>query len=317
MRIFIKKTFLAFAFTTMSCGYSYAMTNVAELSKELEIMSNILQTSLKQNSTKQGIRFRDVGVTYLADQGVMFEISTSNRGEGFGLNFDLGEMFDGAQRIISGARVPPNPVVFNGGRVELNLNEQDLEVYVEDAMDQVREVMYESRGKLRELAEQQREIAWEEREYERRKRDLEFEKRSAQTDRRKDIDQQLKELAGELQQLALKRVEVERYSQTLEAEQKQQAEKQQQAKKQQYVQFLSGFEDSIGNVLCRYGAGIKTLPIDENISFVLSNFGSVDSDNRGSKQDRIYVFKYQDVQACVRDKISQEKLLAGVNSYMF
>jgi hypothetical protein len=226
-------------------------------------------------------------------------------------------MFDSGHNMAPRAPVSPNPVVFSGGRVELNLNEQELEVYVQDAMQQAREVMHESRGKLRELGEQQREFAWEQREYGRRKRDLQFEKRSAQTDRRKDIDEQLKELATELKQLEMKNVEVERYKKPLEAEQKQQAEKQQLAKKQQYVQFLSGFEDTIGNILCRYGAGIKALSVNENISFVLSNVGSVNSNNRGAKQDRVYVFKYKDVQACVRDKISQEKLLAGVNSYMF
>lgn len=317
MRILIKKTFLAFALTSMSFGYSYGATNVAKLSDELEIMSNILETALKQNNTKQGIRFQSVGVTYLADQGVMFDINTSNRGRGFEFNFDFGDMFDGAHRIAPRAPVAPNPVVFSGGRVELNLNEEELEEYVEDAMEHAREVMRESRGKLRKLSEQQKEIAWEKREYERRIRDLEFEKRSAPTDRRKNLDEQLKELAAELKQLELKRVEVERYSQTLEAERKQQTEKRQRAKKEQYKQFLAGFEDSIGNILCRYGAGIKALPANENISFVLSDFGSVDPDDRRAKQDKVYVFKYKEVQACVRDKISQEKLLAGVNSYMF
>jgi hypothetical protein len=63
------------------------------------------------------------------------------------------------------------------------------------------------------------------------------------------------------------------------------------AKNQQYIEFLNGFKDSIGNILCRYGAGIKALPVNENINFVLSNFGSVDSAGRGAKQDKIYVFK--------------------------
>jgi hypothetical protein len=317
MRTLMKKTLLALALSSMTCTVSYAATDVAELSKELEIMSNILQTSLKQNNTKQGIRFRDVGTTYLADQGVMFEISTSNSGGGGGGGFDFADMLDGVQQALFAAPLPPNPVVFNGGRVELNLDEREIEAYVENAMDQMRDVMRESRGKLRELGEQQRELAWEKRESERRKRDLEFAKRSASGEHRKNLDEHLNELTAELKQLELKQAEVERYSKTLEDEQRLQNEKQQQARKQQYVTFLSGFEDTIGNILCRYGAGIKALPGDENISFVLSDFGSHDSARRGAKQDRIYVFKYQAVKACVRDKITQDKLLAGVNSYMF
>jgi hypothetical protein len=286
-------------------------------------MTNILQTALKQNNSKQGIRFRGVGVTYLADQGVMFEVSTSNNSGGFEFNFDFGGMFDGALRsdlranVAPRAPLPVNPVVFNGGRVELNLNEDELEDYVENAMEQAHEVLRESRDKLRELGESQREIAWEQREYERNKRDIEFEKRNADADRRKELDEQLKELNVELAKLNSKRNEMERYSKEIAIEQKKQEEKRFAAKKQQYGQFLAGFEDSIGNVLCRYGAGIKALPKGENISFVLSNFGSIDSDERNGKQDRVYVFKYKDVQDCVRDKITQEKLLAGVNSYMF
>jgi hypothetical protein len=108
---------------------------------------------------------RGVGESYLANQGVMFDISTSNGGGGFGFS----DMFDGGRDGAPRAPVPAKPVVFKDGWVELNLNEDELEVYVEDAMHQ-------SWDRLRELGEQQREIAWEQREYQRCKRDLEFEK---------------------------------------------------------------------------------------------------------------------------------------------
>mgnify|MGYP000076608708 CR=1 FL=1 len=77
---------------------------------------------------------------------------------------------------------------------------------------------------------------------------------------------------------------------------------------------MAGFEESVGDMLCKYGAGIKALPKDENVSFVLSKFGSTDS---RSKQDKIYVFQHKDIQDCVRDKIDANKLLSQANTYMF
>lgn len=314
MKKIAKKALLAAVITCMSVNTLQAATNVAELSNELEIMTNILQTSLKQNSTRKGIRLRSVDVTYLAEQGVLFEISTVGGGGGFEFNFD--GMFDGiASPLTPIAPVPPIRV--SGGRVELGMDEDELEHFVEDALERAQEQLRGSREQLRELAEQQREIEWEKRDYDRERRDLEFEKRNADADGRKKIDKKLVKLAAETKQLDAKRVEVERYGKKLEAEQKQQAEQRLATKKQQYGEFLAGFENSITNVLCRYGAGVKALPEDENISFVLSDFGSFEEEGNRGKQDKVYVFKYKDVQSCVRDKMTQKKLLAGANTYLF
>ncbi|MFT4938368.1 MAG: hypothetical protein ACI88A_001395 [Paraglaciecola sp.] len=314
MKTTAKKALVAAAITLMSINTLQAATNLAELSDELEIMTNILHTSLKQNSPNKGIRLRSVNVTYLAEQGVLFEINTTGAGGGFDFNFD--GMFDGFT-LPSAPVAPVPPVRMSGGRVQIDMDEEELEHFVEDALERAQDQLQESREQLRELAEQQREIAWEQRDYDRKRRDLEFEKRNADADDRKKIDSKLSKLAAETKLLDAKRVEVERYGKKLEAEQQQQAEQRLAAKKQQYSEFLAGFENSIANVLCRYGAGVKALSENENISFVLSDFGSMEAEGHKSKQDKIYVFKYKDVQACVRDKMTQQKLLAGANTYLF
>ena len=314
MKSTVKKALLFAAMTCTSFSTLQAATNVAELSNELEIMTNILQTSLKQNSPKKGIRSHSVDVTYLADQGVLFEIRTAGTDGGFDFNFN--SMFDGF--VMPSSPVAPDPIVkMSGGRVELDMDEMELEVFVENALEHAHEQMRGSRDQLRELAEQQREISWEKRDYDRRKRDLEFERHNADADDRKRIAKQLAELAAESAKLDAKRAEVERYSKKLEAEQKQLTEQRLAARKQQYSEFLKSFENTISSVLCRYGAGVKALPENENISFVLSDFGSSEVLAHTSKQDKVYVFKYKDVQACVRDKMTQQKLLAGANTYLF
>lgn len=314
MKTTMKKALLVAAMTCMSVNVNtlQAATNVTELRNELEIMTNILQTSLKQNSPQKGIRSHSVEVTYLVDQGVLFEIRTAGTEGSFDFNFN--RVFDGF--VVPSAPVAP-VVQLSGGRVELNMDERELEIFVEDAMEHAQEQMHNSRDQLRELAEQQREIAWEQRDYERRRRDLEFEKHNADSNSRKNIDEQLAELAAETAKLEAKRVEVERYNKKLETEQKQLAEQRLATKIKQYSEFLASFESSISNVLCSYGAGIKALPDNENISFILSDFGSAAATGHKGKQDKVYVFKNEDVQACVRDKMTPQKLLNGANTYLF
>jgi DNA repair exonuclease SbcCD ATPase subunit len=312
MKTTIKKALLVATLTCMSVNALQASTNVAELSNELEIMTNILQTSLRQNSPQKGIRSHSVEVTYLADQGVLFEIRTAGTEGSFDFSFN---------RVFDGFGVPSAPVApvvqLSGGRVELDMDERELEIFVEDAMEYAQDQMHNSRDQLRELAEQQREIDWEKRDYERNRRDLEFQKRNADADTRKNIQKHLAELDVEISKLDAKRIEVERYSKKLEAEHKQLAEQRLAAKKQQYSEFLTSFENNISNVLCRYGAGVKALPDNEHISFVLSDFGSPEAASHKGKQDKVYVFKNKDVQSCVKDKLTPQKLLTGANTYLF
>lgn len=178
----------------------------------------------------------------------------------------------------------------------------------------VQDAMREARDRLRELREREREFSWEKREYERRKRDLEFEKRNADQDRKKQIEQQSEELEAELAKLKSKQAEVSEYAKQLEQEQKAKNAERQAAKREEYKRFLAGFEESVGDMLCKYGAGIKALPKDENVSFVLNKFGSEGS---RKKQDKIYVFQHKDIEDCVRDKITPDTLLSQSNTYMF
>lgn len=304
----MKKTFLAVLLATLSAGQASAQTNLQELHNELQIMSSILQTSLKQNNDARGIRFRSIGATYLAGQGVVFEVNTSGSSGSF--SFDLGE-------IIGSIPMPVAPISPGGGdgHFEFKFDHEFFEDIDEDAMDEVNESMREARERLRELRERERELSWEQRDYERRRRDLEFEKRNAEGERRKELDEEMQELESESKILESKRAELNKYAAELEAEQKKQTEQRQSALQQQYKRFLAGFENSIGEVLCRYGAGIKAVPEDENISFVLPRFSS--SAQAREKQDRIYVFKNKDIRECVKEKITADKLLSKAYSYSF
>ena len=293
----------------MAFGSAQAKTNLQELDKELEIMTNIMQTALRQDNDRQGIRFRAIDVTYLQGQGVVFEVNTSNSR----FHFDIGQMLSGLNVPVA----PTPPINVSGDDQHFVIefaDEQEWEELAREANEAAQDALRDAQRKLRDLREKERDYSWEEREYERRKRDLEFEKRNADEKRRKKIDEKAKELKAELKELESKRAEVQRYAKEIEDEQKLQQEKREAAKKAQYTRFLSDFEANVGDVLCKYGAGIKALPASENVSFILPKFGSA---SRSEKQDRIYVFKHKDIQSCVRDKITANQLLEKASTYMF
>ncbi|NCP64846.1 MAG: hypothetical protein GW763_15510 [Paraglaciecola sp.] len=318
MKTVIRKTLLALtvAGLSMSAGVSQAQapSNVTEVRNELGIMLNILQASLKQNS-RDNIRFRAKSVTYLAQQGVVFDIDSGSSRKFFG--FDFGNMFNNLP-VAPVAPVAPNaPVVSGSAHFDFDFDSEELEDALREAFGRDEEFAQDSREKMRELSERQRELAWEQREYERNRRDLEFEKRNADGERRKEIEKDLSELSGELQKLQNKRAELEKYSADMAEEQSKLAQKREEAKKQLYSQSLALFEDTVGDMLCRYGAGVKSLPDDENINFVLSDFTTADNDSVIGTHDKVYVFKMKDIRACVTGKINKNKLLGESTTYMF
>ena len=277
-----------------------AKTDTAQLTKDLKIMSNILHTALKDNTSRDGIRYRSLEYKYLADQGVVFSLESNMAGRGL--------------RIPA----PPMPVapaipniIINGDEV---LDSDEFADLYSDAMEQAREALEQVREHMSELRDDQREINWELRDYERRKRDLEFESRHADKERSTEIKKELAQLDKELAELKRKQAEVEQRSAQIAKEQAKKAEEQQAEWQKQYKAYMGQFESTVTDVLCTYGAGLKSMDSAEHISFVLNNLGDVGSKNN---QDLIYVFKNADVMACVGGKIKPQDLLSKSQHYAF
>lgn len=286
---------------------SFNAVDYAELGEELEIMNSVLETSLRQSSESAAIRFHGLDTTYLAGQGVVFEVTTS-RGT-WGLDFDL------RQFIPRAPKAPLPPIILGDGEHNLvfEVNEE-WEHVIEETVREFEDVFREVREQMRDVRSDAREITWEVRELERRKRDLNFEARTADDERKQDIQVDLEEIEVELANLKLRQQELTEYADTLEAEQKAQVEKQQQARLEADRAFLATFEEQIGDSLCRFGSGLRALPRDEHISFVLKNFEVGD---KRQAQDRVYVFNQVNIRECVQEKISADKLLEQAVVYSF
>ena len=246
---------------------------------------------------------------YLADQGVVFEIDSGRHGGDF-FGFDFNGLINSIPR-------PQWHLIQKVAVIEIDIDENEIERMVMSIVEHGDHFDDDLSDKMRELSEEQRELGWEKREYDRSRRDLEFEKRNADSERRKEIDKRLSELNKEVAKLEAKKEGIGILSQYLEAERNQEVAKRQAAKQKLYKESLSLFEDTIGDMLCRYGAGLRSLSDDENVTFLLSDFVDADNDSVIGSHDKVYVFKHKDIQACVTGKSNKDKLLSAATTYLF
>lgn len=305
----MKKLLLATAMATTFVSSAIAQ-DLNSLNKELEIMSGVIGTALKQETGKKGIRYSGIEATYLAKQGVVFTVSTSSNKWNF--NFD---------RIFSSVPHAPDapnaPIVITTDDMDMDIDidmDQDFEGIAEDALAHVEHIFVQKSDEMRELRSRKRELAWEQREMERRQRDLEFEMRAAQDEREEEIKEELKTLEKERKEFEKQREKIELHAAKLTAEQEAKAKERKEKREQALKTFLANFEGAVGDTLCRFGSGLRELPDSENISFVLKGFAKGDGSD---KSDRIYVFSKQEVKKCVMEKINASSLLSKANIYEF
>jgi len=283
------------------------------LADELEIMSGVLKTSLKQNVTSDSWRVNTIESNYLAGQGAVFTMSV--RGHSGNWAREIETM---VESVV--AAVPPAPTAPSVSVSLENIDDivfeatREWEAYADAASMRVSEAFSDSDDKVRELRNMQREVAWQAREVEREIRDISFELRHADEERKK-------ELLAEKEASEQKLVKVEAKAKTMKDElkviEKEQAQKRAERKEKQqqaYRSFLAGFEVAMSETLCRFGAGLRGLPESEHISMVLKDF---DADDNNVRRDRIYVFSRKEVVKCVQEKIDENALLANATIYSF
>lgn len=294
-----------------------ASTDLKDLNKDLEIMSTILKTSLKQSTREVDVRVRNVKSTYLSGQGAVFSVSTS------GHSMKVGEMFNGFHiELPDLPELPEVPDVSevithsDGDSIVIDIGE-DFEFIAAEAMEQAREGLRVAREKIRELRFEERDLNYEQRDLVRRKRDIEFESKRADDERKKELADELKEIDAELAKLDGERKEVKKYVIKLESERKEKVKEQLAQRKASRTQFLAAFEEALADTLCSYGAGLKAMSNDEKVNVILERFGEEKTKRNNANQDRIYVFNKSDIKSCVADKINADKLLEKAKVYYF
>lgn len=285
------------------------------LSNELEIMSGVLKTSLRQNAVSDTFRVSQIETSYLAGQGAVFTFSV--RGQSGNWVHEIETLVEGLVGSVPPVPpVPPLPPVNSISEMDDMVFEtaREWEAYAEETSHRFSQAFADNNSRLRDLRSMQRELAWEAREVERVLRDISFEMRHADEPRKKELLAKKEEFEKKLKQFETREGALKDELQAIEQEQTKQIEERKAKQKKAYNTFLAGFESGMSDTLCRFGSGLRGLPESEHISMVLKDF-EVD-DNR-TRKDRIYVFKRADIIRCVQEKIDANTLLTNANIYQF
>jgi hypothetical protein len=311
----MKKILTAMSIALITALPAVAKTDLGALDKELEIMSSILHTALKQGAGKGNIRYRSISAQYLAQQGVVFDVNSSGwSGRHRNFNVNLG---DGVQFISpeSFGSVDMHEIERRVEEAMEEIEESDWGVVVEEALRGSMDAIEMTRDRLRDLHSEERELSYEQRELQREKRELEFESRNTEGEQeKKRLEKRREKLEKDAKRIKERRDAINERAEKIEQEKKEKAEARIAEYRKNTTAFLANFEGEVADSLCRYGAGLRALPENEKVTFVLSKFGD---GTPGEKKDRIYVFSYKDIRACVSERIDANELLTKAETYVF
>ncbi|MEM5551670.1 hypothetical protein WNY63_13115 [Pseudoalteromonas neustonica] len=275
---------------------------LAAIQREVSIMENILSTALKQDTNK---KIRAMQANYFVKQGVVFELDVRGTSRW--------------QTIFSNAPNAPLPPLANIDFSNMNIEfiSDKVELFSEQAVEssreayqQAMEVMREGAEQVREIAEQERDVSRDLRELEREKRDLEFANRHDNSAAAKELEQRKKALEKDIAKLEKQQTTLTKQQQQLrqDIQAKQVERERQQAAEQQ--KLLAQVSTSISLTLCDYGSGLRSLPNDEHVSFVLKGLGDKNT-------NLIKVFDKSDIKKCVVGDIKASDLALKAITYQF
>lgn len=282
----------------------------AGMHKQLDIMSNIIKSSVSTQESRKGSRITGIESTYLKGQGIVFTINSSsgnNRWGNFNFNFAMPDIPVAPIAPIVPSRSSNDEIEF-----ESQINESVARTMEEasEAYEHAMTSFEHNREGYRELREEQRDLSYELRDVAREKRDIEYKLRRSDDENKKELKSELAALNKKAAKLALDEKEFKLKSDKLQK--KQQAQKVEQEKARGV--YYQGLKTSLTETLCLYGNGLKALPKNEHVSVILKSAG--EKDGRRYK-DSILVFTKNDISDCSSDKITVSKLTKKSKNYQF
>ncbi|WNC67469.1 hypothetical protein RI845_13195 [Thalassotalea nanhaiensis] len=307
----INKAVLPLALASVMFGSNANAMDFDKLHQQLDIMSDIIKTSIKKQNDNKGAQLTRIESHYLAGQGVVFNLNVSRvRHYGYSVAPPVMPVMPVAPRAPLAPRSPK-------GHEGEELFGENFEIVIEEAMEEAAiamEIANESMRyeveEQRELREQERELSYELRDLAREERDLNYEKLHLDDDEKAEYQQEVAQLEKRKAAIEQAKLKVKKRADEYRAKVKKlQAEK---AKQQQM--FYAQLETSITDVLCSYGGGLKELPDSEYVSMIIKGAGTTE---HGRTKDKVLVFNKLDVKNCVLERIDAAGLLSKANGYQF
>jgi len=285
----------------------------AAMHKQLDIMSNIIKSSVSSQKGRKGSKITSIESTYLKGQGIVFTINSSsgnNRWGNFNFNFAMPDF--PVVPVAPVAPVAPGRSSNEDAEFQAQINETVARSMEEatQAYEHAIESFEHNREGYRELREEQRDLSYELRDVAREKRDIEYKLRRADDEDKKELQSELETLKRQTEKLAVSQKAFKERSDVLRKEQQTQKAEQEKARSTYY----QGLKASLTETLCLYGNGLKSLPKNEHVSVILKSAGEK-VDRR--YKDSILVFSKKDISDCSADKITVPKLIAKSQNYQF
>ena len=274
-----------------------------DMYKQLDIMSNIIKSSVSQNGQSRHAQLTRIDSTYLEGQGVVFSISARANSRQWGsFSFAFPEA----------PLAPIEPVVEAIEDFGEEFTEEMAESieHAAKSYESAMESFMREREGMHKLKEKERELAYDLREIKREARDLEFQLRRAAKDAKQELDKELKALTSKEGELVKLKEKLNLQAKELAEKKKAKAVKANKERAEYYQQLSA----TLAETFCLYGNGLKALPKDEKISVIIKEAG----EQKGRRYtDQIFVFEKRDVLACASDKINVAKLLEKGANYSF
>lgn len=302
--------------------------------RDIKLMSTILETTLKD---KVGQHVGDVKASYLAHQGMLFEINNHSRfsmpkifvsrnGDVFSTNGDSSFIPPPPPK----PGTPPKPKVEKELEelVEIRMATENTEHYFEMSQHDIEDIEFEihkatmianslgenssdvhreMRKAKDELRQKQRELSIQANKIERKARQVEREIRDAELV--SDInngqsDKQIAKLEAQMQDLQkeLKVINDEISQHQKKVKKAAKNAKELAIKKQQELTKLYAF--AISEMVCDFGMGLKSLKEDKYMTFYVNDASKL-----------YYVFRQNDIEKCNKGKINYRALLDSALKY--
>jgi hypothetical protein len=312
---FIPCALFALTVTTVKAAEN---NQYAGMHKQLDIMSNIIKSSVSAQESRKGSRITGIESTYLKGQGIVFTINSSSGHNRWG-NFNFAMPDFPVAPLASSSSSSSSSIYSSNDDIALE-NQMNKSVFrsmeeASQAYEHVMESFEYNREDYRELREEQRDLSYELRDVAREKRDIEYKLRRADDENKKELKSELTALNKQAAKLALDEKAFKVKSEQLQK--KQQAQKVEQEKAR--GAYYQGLKTSLTETLCLYGNGLKALPKNEHVSVILKSAGEKAShNNKGIRyKDIIIVFSEKDISDCSADKITVSKLTQKSQNYQF
>ncbi|WP_085298184.1 hypothetical protein [Cognaticolwellia mytili] len=278
-----------------------------DMHKQLSIMSDIIKSSVSDQTTGQRSKINSIQSTYLRGQGIVFTINSAanNRQWGsYNFNFTMPEM----------PVAPIAPSVNDNFEENFNVDINETVTHAletaANGYERAMEIFEHGRERNRELREEQRNLAYRLKDVEREKRDLTYQLARANDERKEELNVELSKLSEQAEKLQASKRKIAQKSSKVVAEQK--AQQAEQAKER--VSYYQKLTANLTETLCLYGNGLKALPKDEHVSII---FKSAGDKSAGRYKDSILVFSKKDIARCSADSIDSAALIKKAEVYQF